>query len=282
VIRATYQDRDNGRGQRFTAHAEARVGSLPLHLANPPHLAAPELTAGGVRLSWTPGGSTDGLHGYTVQAASHFVQPLFDDAEGSLSENWTPGQFLAEWSQDVQYAHSPLRSFWSGRGDVLFDVDTSLTLRHDLLLPAGLPEAHLSFYSRYYNGLSDNGYVEISTDGGATWSTRLRLYANPQPAPPAGHHLRHHQVDLSDYVGVPFRIRFRYNNGIVSFAPESPGWWIDDVTVAGGAWQTAGRTGPVETALTAPAAATVPVFYRVQATYHDGSGSAWSNVQVWP
>jgi hypothetical protein len=101
-------------------------------------------------------------------------------------------------------------------------------------------------------------------------------------APPAYLHLRRHQVDLSDYADVPFRIRFRYNSGIVSFAPESPGWWVDDITVSGASWQTIGSTAPDDTHFVVAPPAPGPVSYRIQAVYQDGSGSAWSNVQSWP
>ncbi len=278
TIRLAYADADNGRGAPAQPAAAARIAPAPVNFVNPPDLADPGETDadGRYTLTWSPPERTAGLSAYLVEEATQFTLVLADDGEGSLAANWTAGQANARWTSDGTFAHSGSRSYWSGRGDIQFFIDTALTLNREVTIPAGAAEARLSFYSRYYNDANDYGHVEISVAGGP-WTRLRRLYADPRLVP-AGGRMQHHEFDLSATIGQPLRLRFRYDNGIASIAPDSPGWWIDDVTISAGTWQTIGVVGPEETAFEVTGRPAGTYYYRVSALYADGGSTGRSPV----
>ncbi|MCI0398501.1 MAG: S8 family serine peptidase [Chloroflexi bacterium] len=255
----------------------ALIGLPPLNFANPPELADPGATDadGDYTLSWTLAEDTTGLDGYIVQETTAFARSLLDDAEGAIGDNWTTGQPTAPWTSSMLFQHSGASSFWSGRGDTGIFIDTSLALNHDVTLPLTVTTASLTFYSRYFNDFNDYGRVEMSA-GGGPWTPLRRLYADPRLVPLGGR-LQFHQLDLSGAIGQPIRVRFRYDNGILSVAPDSPGWWLDDVTISGGAWQTIGATPAGTTSLNVTGRPAGRYYYRIQAIYGDGSVTGWSN-----
>jgi len=67
----------------------------------------------------------------------------------------------------------------------------------------------------------DEGIVEISTDGGSTW-TQLSSRSGSSD-------WRDTQVDLTSYAGEEVRIAFRFNS---DFSITFPGWYVDDVQVS--------------------------------------------------
>lgn len=90
---------------------------------------------------------------------------------------------------------------------------------------------------------------------------------------------QYHEFDLSHMIGTPMRIRFRYDNGVFSQPPDSPGWWLDDITISGGVWQTVATVG-ADTASYAPTVSqTGSYFYRVRGLSADGSVTGWSQVR---
>jgi hypothetical protein len=258
------------------ASAGAVIRPRPLTFGGPPALGDP---TGGASfdLTWSAPPETADLVGYTLQESTIFARPLFDDAEGAITTNWVAGDLLAPWSQDGSYKQSGAASFYSGRGDANpgLVVNTSLTLNHDVTISPAAESARLTFYSRYANDLNDKGHVEISTDGGGSWAPLLILYADPF-SKTLGTAMAHYQVELSDYIGAPFRLRFRYDNGVFSQLPDSPGWWIDDVVVEGGAWRTVATLGAGVTSTTIANRPAGAYHYRLQARYADGSATPWS------
>ncbi len=87
------------------------------------------------------------------------------------------------------------------------------------------PPIYLSFWHWYDIETSwDNGYLDISTDGGSSWST-LATYT--------GHDMtwRNEAIDLSAYAGsTDVVIRWRLqSDGSVDY----PGWYLDDVSLEG-------------------------------------------------
>lgn len=281
VVTVTYEDANTGTGERETARDTAKVARLPLNFSNPPLLETVANGDGDDRytLEWQPAEETAGLSGYVIQETTVYTAPLADDAEGDINGVWTTGQAGAEWQADVQYRQSGLQSYWSGRGDTNVSVNSALRLRTALTIPAGTTSAQLQFYSRYFNDLNDNGFVEVSADGGDSWHPLRRLYADPRVVPADGR-LQYHQLDLSEWIGRQLLLRFRYDNGVVSFAPDSPGWWLDEITVNAGEWQTIGMTGPDTHSFVVGGRIPGRYYYRVRALYADGSASAWSNVQA--
>jgi hypothetical protein len=278
TVRLEYNDANTGLLAVGVAYDTAEIASRPVNFVNPPELTDPGTVDddGIYTLNWTAAGESAGLNHYRVQETTVFTRPLLDNAEGSITTNWTTG--TPAWQPNALYAHSPGQSYWSGDGTSV-GINTSLTLRYDVTIPLTATHARLTFYSRYYNDLNDYGFVEISTNGGASWSPLLVLNADPLVNPPDAA-VRHYQVDLTDYIGTPFRIRFRYDNGMVNVPPPvAPGWWLDDITISGGAWQTIATIPPGITSYGVAGRDDGRYFYRVQAIYHDGSASAESDVE---
>lgn len=258
----------------------AKVTKRPLNFINPPQLDAIENSDEDNQfdLTWQPAENENQLTGYTIQQATSYVLALNDDAEGTITDNWTTGQvpLLVEWTSDDQYQQSGTSSYWSGRGDTFVDINVPLTLNHEVTIPDTATSARLGFYSRYFNDFNDYGHVEISVNGGA-WTELRRLYADPRVVPIDGR-LQYHEFDLSSTIGTPIRIRFRYDNGVFSQAPDAPGWWLDNITISGGVWQTVATVAASETTYSSSVSQTGQHFYRVRGLYSDGSVTGWSNV----
>jgi len=131
------------------------------------------------------------------------------------------------------------KQWWSGDGD---DLDNTLT--RDVTLPAGAP-ASLTFQARY--DIEDCGpdpcdyaYVQVSTDGGASWTAIPGSIANAAEGNgidgttdgwvPA-------TFDLSAYAGQTIGLRFRYltDGAAAGNDPELPnGLFADEITVTSG------------------------------------------------
>ena len=157
-------------------------------------------------------------------------------------------------------AHSGDGIYWSNRGDL---ADTTLTRRFDL---RPVQSASLDFYIWFDTEHDlDYGYVEASTDGGATWDTlqgRYTTAANPNGTNfgngytgrsadmPGADSLGwlHETIDLGNYAGKETFIRFEYitddgyNAGglaVDDISIEAIGWRDDAETNAGG-WEEEG------------------------------------------
>ena len=162
-------------------------------------------------------------------------RPVFftDDMESGKSK-W---QADRPWDHIITDFHSP-RTCWTDSpvGDYAENVDTSLETKSINL--SGASSAKLSFWHHYaifpwfgppfnFGGRAD---IEVSTDGGITWPTRLMRYGGVQDD------WTNEIIDLSTYAGQSdVRIRFRLRSvddpwGL--FYVGRDGWYIDDVIVA--------------------------------------------------
>lgn len=123
-------------------------------------------------------------------------------------------------------------AFWSNRGD---ESVSALTRAFDL---SGLASATLT-YSTWWDIEQDYdyGYLEVSTDGGQTW-TILRAPGTTDSDPTGANfgwgytgksdRWVEETVDLSAYAGQAILVRFEY---ITDAMLNTPGWLIDDVRV---------------------------------------------------
>jgi hypothetical protein len=132
-------------------------------------------------------------------------------------------------------AHSGQYQWYSHRGD---ETNTHLTRAFDL---RNVTQATLHYWTWYdIEPDWDYGYVEISTDGGQTWTilqTPNSSTSNPTGsafgpgytgASGAGPAWLEEQLDLSPYTGQEVLIRFEY---VTDDAVNRPGWTIDDVSI---------------------------------------------------
>jgi len=145
--------------------------------------------------------------------------PFFDDFEGGL-DNWLVSG--DDWDVTDEDYHSPTHALTdSPYGDYEHGVDTYITLARSVDLSAAV-EPVLTFWTRYDLG-GDNGKLQYSNNGGATWMTAEfwngeLLYWTPQ------------RYEMNSSAGDDdVRVRFvidQDNNDIVH-----DGWYIDDVRI---------------------------------------------------
>ena len=122
--------------------------------------------------------------------------------------------------------------WWSNRGD---SIDSTLTREFDL---SGLNRATLEFWTwfRLEQGW-DYVYIEVSTDGGTTWTILEGRYTTAEN--PVGNNFGtgltgssdgwvQEKIDLSSYVGKRVLLRFEY---ITDDAAYLDGLVIDDVAI---------------------------------------------------
>ncbi len=133
--------------------------------------------------------------------------------------------------------HSGIFQWWSNRGD---DSDMTLTRSFDL---SHVTEATLEFWLWYdIEEGWDFAYVEVSDDGGKTWTILPGLYTRTDN--PSGNSFGaawtgisgsgevpqwvHEQVDLTPYVGHQVQVQFEY---VTDDAVNRVGLMLDDIAI---------------------------------------------------
>ncbi len=136
--------------------------------------------------------------------------------------------------------------------------------------------ATLTFLSTLgYASPDETASVDLSTDGGGTWTSRLFPHRRGHQRPDGRRGLDAHAVDLSAYAGKTCNLRFRYaydGTGVYFPRADLAGWFVDDITLTGaqtpsGAPESGDlAAGQLSFAFTPPAAGNyalqvVPVFF---------------------
>jgi len=133
----------------------------------------------------------------------------------------------------VNQPYSGSYEWYSDKGDNLNN-----TLTQQFTLPAG---AQLTFWTWYDIETDwDYGYVEVSTDGGATWTTvpgNITTNSDPNGNNQEGNGITGNSggwvfatFDLSAYGGQTVLLRFRYETDV---AVQGLGWTVDDISING-------------------------------------------------
>ncbi len=198
---------------------------------------------GAYTLNWTrPAGATgpDLLQESPVNCG-----PLVsDDAEGGTGQ-WTIAQNGAApapvWQQGApnqKPGHGSF-SFWANptSEQQTQNKSTTLTFNSPIAIPAtGITTMRFSQW--YFNEDDDKGFVEVSTNGGATWTA---IYTNNRsqgslPDEGAAHFaeeaLTPQELDLTIYSGQTIRLRFRFALGASNVILWTQyGWYIDDISI---------------------------------------------------
>jgi hypothetical protein len=270
-----------------------------LETVNPPVLVGPSGTTTNTSytVTWNPAEVTTNLDHYIVEESTDYVEPLFDNADGTVTPPatvgplWTttssppPAAAPNPWTQSPTFSHSmPFSYFGNGAtNEAIGSADTNLTLNNNITIPTTVGSGRLTFWSRYFNDPDDTGNVEISTDGGAHWvSLKILNISPPFPpgTPPADTRMQNYELDLSAYRGTPFKLQFRYNNGaFIFFFIRSVGWWVDDINADGATWTQIGTTGPSTTSFNITNKPNGQYYYRVRGVYTNGNFTTHSNVQ---
>lgn len=134
---------------------------------------------------------------------------------------------------DVNKPYSGKYEWYSGKGDNLNNF-----LTREFSLPTN---AELTFWTWYDIELDwDYGFIEVSTDGGATWSTvngSITTNFDPNGNNQEGNGITGSSggwvlatFDLSSFSGQTVLLRFRYETDM---AVQGIGWAIDDINING-------------------------------------------------
>jgi FlaG/FlaF family flagellin (archaellin) len=180
----------NERNNVFTITISAR-GSAAISLIENFEYGAPGWEHGGKQDEWELGGPVqwNGPQWYMYPDSAHW---------GSNC-----------WGTDLDNTYNNNADFW------LLSPEVNL---------ANATEAKIEFYHWYYFETEwDFGTLEITTDGGKTWST-LREYTGSQTQ------WIYEEIDLSEYLGNLIQVRFHVKTDSYG---TSAGWYIDDLSIIG-------------------------------------------------
>ncbi len=165
-----------------------------------------------------------------------FKQLAFDSKIDSISFDGV--DFLpVPWLSVKDPISNGNKVLWSNQGN---ETDNSIILEADL---TGVASATLNFdhYYRIEEGW-DYGFVQVSTDGGYTWSSleneNTRNDLDPDGYPKIQANLpgftgasdgwSNESFDLSTFAGKKLLISFRY---ITDWATYEAGWFLDNITI---------------------------------------------------
>ena len=214
-------------------------------------MATPSVGAHTVVASVTDNGNLT-----TTDTISVSVTPggtlLSEDFEGDVS-GWVGNGLwhLVDNSNCAPGFSSPTHAFYYGQ-DTTCNYNTGSTNSGNLVSPpvAGITaDSVLTFdYRRQvesFNGDFDRTAVDISTDGGNTWTEVFKLNATNTSQ---NAWVTSSIIPLASFAGETILIRFRFES-VDAIANNFVGWFIDDVTVLGGG----GGNQPPQVTITAPA-----------------------------
>jgi len=194
--------------------------ALPIAVAN----AFPKEGYPPLLVNFNATGSSDPGGAITLYEWNFGDFAFFDDMEGATT-NWTAD---SPWGVVTTGCYSGTKCWTdSPAGNYASNANTSLTSKTINL--SGATSGTLSFWHRYVTESGyDFGRVEISKDGGTTW-TQLAYYSGAQAT------WTKVQIDISSYLPANVKIRFRFTSNASN---NYDGWYIDDVAISTPTWTT--------------------------------------------
>ncbi len=156
---------------------------------------------------------------------------VFDaDFETTTGDNaWTHGGAQDEWARGDPAAYNPHSGSYCWGTDITgtswrnnYNNNANEWLRSPAIDLTAAGSATLSFWRLYQIETNyDYGYVEISTDGGSTWTT-LQSYTGSDTT------WTQDSIDISSYVGNTVYIQFRLQS---DWSGTYDGLYVDDVQI---------------------------------------------------
>ena len=151
-----------------------------------------------------------------TEDAENGLSALVDGTDASYS--LIQSDFVSQGEHAFQLANPDFHDNW-------FDIDQTLTIEAD---------SKLFFTSRLNWATSSQvAKVQLSTNGGASWSTDLFSQPGDGGAGEGAFGLK--EIDLSGYSGQPVRFRFLYDFVGGSAFPDTTtnvGWHVDNIQIA--------------------------------------------------
>jgi len=185
---------------------------------------------------------------FRCQEATRSSSVFFDNANevlvASANSKWSGG---ADWSTQINPDSGSAAYYVPDTAN----QNVSLTMINSVVVPPG--GATLSFLtSQDFEDGFDLGFVELSTDNGATFTT-IATYVN--------NFVGTRVVDISPYAGQAVKIRFREVSDLLNGDqdPAPIGWYIEDIRITSDDFQTIATMGP--------GATSHPVQYRPNGNY---------------
>ena len=252
---------------------------------------------GNYTLTWTRAAGAIGPDTMQSQPGASCEPFLTLDAEAGMGA-WTAASdspIAPTWqTSNAKPMHAPAAAFWAAPVVQDFGAGTAtLTLKAPIAIPAE-GTTTLRFLQYYQNEsgdgsfAGDGGFVEVSTDNGATWST-VHVGGPNESAIATGatgaarfatEALMPAESDLTAYAGQSIRLRFRFlQDGPGWFGASQWGWYVDDVQLINNNWTDLTTTSA--TSLTQTGQADGAMCYRVRTTFEKNSQlvqSPFSNV----
>jgi hypothetical protein len=210
-----------------------------------------------------------------VVQESSVCGPVFaDNAEGGLGQ-WTVASEdpTSTWTVTNTKPQHGSNAFQATANELGGLSSATLTLKNPVTIPAsGITT--LGFSDWYVNEIDDRGFVEVSADGGATWTaiytTDRNAIAPDGAAALATEPLKRREFDLTIYSGQTISVRFRYYLGDLNYFFYTPyGWYVDDISITNDSFSTLAT--PSGTSYTVAGRTDGTRCYRVRTTYTFGA-----------
>jgi len=274
-------------------------------------ISATDARDGTFTLSWDFTSTRDGFQHFQVEESKDILNLFSDDVENAATK-WNIGtpthaeiqpwqasdSSTPKFRQDNPH-RSGARSAWTGESPpfdqgVVVQGSSTLTMKTPITVPSG--DAALDFFYVFQNEGDDQGRTEVAivddqgNPGEFTAVDVLQatmtavgqtdpLVCDPSNPDNLTRPLVPRRVDLSKFEGRRILIRFNYLLGAENRALSQPcGWYIDDVRLTSGTFQTIGTTTGQTFQVTGRKNGQFG--YRVVAVYNDGVSTAPSNVEL--
>lgn len=188
------------------------------------------------RASLTSRAQTSAKIGITLPDNLNSASALYfhDDMEGGVN-GWSTTTLNGPglWHQTTRDANSPIHSWWIG-SESLGTYNTGTHVNDALISPevslAGASGPVTLMFTENY--VTEAGWdfcmVDVSSDGGATWTALRGHYGDAPSGDSYGWQIT--ALDLSAYAGDQIKVRFNFDTGDTLFN-DFPGWWVDNVDI---------------------------------------------------
>jgi hypothetical protein len=163
----------------------------------------------------TNAGASQNWLAYSVLPGSLIFSDDVENGPGLWTSN-------GSWAPDTNDWHTGTTS-WTDSPGSNYSPDQDTWIESESRDLSGVSSATLSFWHKYDIVSGDNGFVEISLDGGSSWDpTPLATFSGIQNSWEKVH------ISINGPFTANVKIRFRLQTDSVD---NGPGWWIDDIKI---------------------------------------------------